>query len=179
MQLLLSHEGNSEVVESRWQYVLEDLATDAESTQPVLAEVPESEKVVLSLAQYLQEPSAWPVTDDRWTVVIQPADELADLPVELLDRAEILVLFPVFTDGRGYSHAATLKQHYAYGGVLVAVGDIRRDQLEFMRETGFTAFEITGNDSIDSMLVSLTELDMPPHRLYSGAAISAEGGLGS
>ena len=179
MQLLLSHEDGYQVVESRWQYALEDLVADSESNQQVLAELSESQTVVQNLAQYLREPSAWPVTDDRWTVVIQPADELADLPVELLDRAEILVLFPVFTDGRGYSHAATLKQHYAYGGVLVAVGDIRRDQLEFMRETGFTAFEITGNDSIDSMLVSLTELDMPPHRLYSGAAISAEGGLGS
>ena len=162
MQLLLSHEDGYQVVESRWQYALEDLVADSESNQQVLAELSESQTVVQNLAQYLREPSAWPVADDRWTVVIQPADELDDFPVELLDRAEILILFPAFTDGRGYSHAATLRQHFGYSGRLVAVGDIRRDQLEFMRQSGFTAFEITGNDSVEALsLIHISEPTRP------------------
>lgn len=177
MQLLRSKDGAgegsettevAEVVEGQW------LVVEDEHAAPDSAE---GKGAAITLARYLREPEAWKPNDQSWTVVIAPDDELLDLPAAVLDRSEILIAFPAFTDGRGYSHAATLKQRHGFAGTLVAIGDVRRDQLEFMRETGFTAYQITGNDSVDDMIKSLVELEMPAHRLYSGAAIdrAAEG----
>jgi len=173
MQLLRSKgtsngSGESAVVveDSQWAVVGADDEVPAAETVPL----------ALSLSRYLAEPRLLDGRQAAWTLVIEPADELVDLPAELLspllDRAEILVSFPAFTDGRGYSHAATLRQHYGYTGDLTAIGDIRRDQLDFMQQCGFTGFEITGNDSVEDMRASLDELRMPDsHRLYSGAAV--------
>lgn len=128
--------------------------------------------IAISYTRYLAEPELWNARSAPWTVVIDPAAELLEIIPELLARKEILIAFPAYTDGRGYSHAATLRQHHGYKGGLIAVGDVRRDQLDFMRHSGFTAFEITGNDSVADMLASLGELEMPAdHRLYSGAAL--------
>jgi|GEM_PF-1957236 len=171
MQLLRSKEGATEiaeVAEGQWLVVEDDHAA---------ADSADSKGSAITLARYFREPEAWKTDDQSWTVVIVPDDEVLDLPAAVLGRSEILISFPAFTDGRGYSHAATLKQRHGYAGTLVAIGDVRRDQLEFMRETGFTAYQITGNDSVEDMIKSLTELEMPAHRLYSGAAIdrSTEG----
>ena len=136
-----------------------------------LAEYPET-AVAISYARYLAEAGRWNSRSVPWTVLIEPADELLAISSELLLRPEILVSFPAYTDGRGYSHAATLRQHHGFTGGLIAIGDVRRDQLDFMRHSGFTAFEITGNDSVEDMRASLVELELPTaHRLYSGAAL--------
>ncbi len=168
MQLLRSKDSATqgsnavEVVEGQWLVVEDDhAATDSAG----------GKGAAITLARYLREPEAWKPDDPSWTVVIAPDDDVLALPQAVLDRSELLIAFPAFTDGRGYSHATTLKQRHRYAGTLVAVGDVRRDQLEFMRETGFTAYQITGNDSVEDMIKSLVELEMPAHRLYSGAAI--------
>ena len=132
--------------------------------------------VAVPLSMFLSDPQDWTSRQTAWTLVIEPGDELGELANELLsvvlDRSEILISFPTFTDGRGYTHAATLRNQHGFKGDLVAVGDVRRDQLDFMHRSGFTGFEITGNDSVPDMIVSLGELSMPaPHRLYSGAAL--------
>ncbi len=159
MQLLRSFEGSTDVVSSDW-LILDDEA-----------EIPAGARIALSYSRYLSQPGLWDASSDSWTIQFQPADELLDVPPAVLTRQEILVAFPLFTDGRGYSHAATLRQQYGFQGVLVAFGDVRRDQLEFMRETGFNAFQITGNDTVEDMIGSLSELHMPAHRLYSGARV--------
>jgi len=166
MQLLRSKDGTTEVAEGQWLIVEDDAAT-----QESRAGTTPDSSVAISLARFRNEPEAWPTDSQAWTVVIAPDDELLEVPPAVLARAELLIEFPAFTDGRGYSHAATLRQRHGFTGTLVAVGDVRRDQLEFMRETGFTAYQITGNDSVEDMLKSLHELEMPAHRLYSGAAL--------
>lgn len=155
MQLLRS---NGSITQFAWL----ELADDAVDGQDAVA---------ISYQRYLDQAGYWDARDAVWTVRIEPDADLLELPAAMLKRPELLIDFPSFTDGRGYSHATTLRHRYGYTGDLVAVGDVRRDQLEFMRETGFTVFEITGNDSVEDMQASLVELAMPnKHPLYSGAA---------
>jgi uncharacterized protein (DUF934 family) len=52
------------------------------------------------------------------------------------------VNFPKFGDGRGYSAARLLRERYGWRGELRAIGDIFRDQLQFLAGCGFDAFAL-------------------------------------
>lgn len=62
------------------------------------------------------------------------ADDLAALPV-------IAVHFPKFADGRGYSVATLLRTRYGYRGELRAIGDVLRDQFNYLARCGFDALQ--------------------------------------
>ncbi len=68
------------------------------------------------------------------------------------DVALVAIDFPVFSDGRGYSHARVLRDTYGFVGELRAVGDVQRDQLFLMRRCGFDSFRIrTDRDATDAL----------------------------
>lgn len=56
----------------------------------------------------------------------------------LAHQAQIIIEFPAFTDGRGFSHGRKLRQA-GFAGPLIAEGDILSDQWEFLRRCGFSA----------------------------------------
>ncbi|MFN4143173.1 DUF934 domain-containing protein [Aestuariivirga sp.] len=59
-----------------------------------------------------------------------------------LHRLSVIVLpFPAFGDGRAYSIARKLRE-MGYRGEIRAVGNVLPDQLQFMLQVGFDAFEI-------------------------------------
>lgn len=69
----------------------------------------------------------------------------SDQPPRLLEGdidslALIAINFPVFSDGRGYSYARELREHYNYAGEIRAIGDVLRDQLFYLQRCGFDAF---------------------------------------
>jgi len=72
-------------------------------------------------------------------VRLEPGDDAA-LLIPHLERLRLVeVAFPVWTDGRGYSSARTLREA-GYTGELRAVGDVLIDQLGQMRRCGFDSF---------------------------------------
>ena len=74
-------------------------------------------------------------------VVLGGGDDVTGRLDELLALPLIAVDFPVFTDGRGYSVAHALRRA-GFGGDLRAVGDVRRDQVFYLRRCGFTSFAL-------------------------------------
>ena len=59
-----------------------------------------------------------------------------------LDQVQLIVIdFPVFTDGRGYSQARLLRTQLDYAGELRASGDVRPDQILFMARAGIDTFD--------------------------------------
>lgn len=74
-------------------------------------------------------------------VWLRPEDDV-ELLKEHLQRIQLIVIdFPKYTDGRGYSQARILRTQLGFSGELRAVGDIRPDQLLFMMRAGIDAFE--------------------------------------
>lgn len=53
--------------------------------------------------------------------------------------AVIAVNFPKFVNGRGYSTAALLRTRYGFRGELRAIGDVLRDQFNYLTRCGFDA----------------------------------------
>lgn len=74
-------------------------------------------------------------------VFLSPEDNV-ELLAEHLHRIQLIVIgFPKYTDGRGYSQARMLREQFHFAGELRASGDIRPDQLLFMARAGIDAFE--------------------------------------
>lgn len=83
-----------------------------------------------------------------------------------LDRLDLIVLpFPAFTDGRAYSLARQIRQN-GFRGQLRASGNVLPDQLQFMAQVGFDAFEVSDRFPTGVWLKALSRLNLS----YQGAA---------
>ncbi|SDE94655.1 DUF934 domain-containing protein [Limimaricola pyoseonensis] len=75
-------------------------------------------------------------------VEIAPADDPRELVGRLGEIAAIRVLFPAFSDGRGFTHARDLRQ-LGFTGRLRAAGHVIADQYAMARRSGFDEVEIS------------------------------------
>lgn len=75
-------------------------------------------------------------------VWLAPADDPAELAADLAALSLVGVHFPKFTDGRGYSTAHLLRTRHGFRGELRAFGDVGRDQLFYLKRSGFDAFSL-------------------------------------
>lgn len=94
----------------------------------------------------------------RTGVVLEPDQDPATLAGTLERLALVAVRFPKFSDGRGYSSARLLRERYGYEGELRAVGDVLRDQLLFMKRSGFDSFELREDQDPAEALAAFAEL---------------------
>ena len=88
-------------------------------------------------------------TLEGWQSAGRPARALVNLPgdaelsdhyAELVGVARIVIEFPAFMDGRGFSHARKLREA-GFQGELIAAGDILPDQWQFLQRCGFSALK--------------------------------------
>jgi uncharacterized protein (DUF934 family) len=94
----------------------------------------------------------------RTGVVLEPDEDPAAV-AEVLDQISLVaVRFPKFGDGRGYSSARLLRERYGYRGELRAVGDVLRDQLLFMRRSGFDSFSLRDDQDPAEAIAAFGEL---------------------
>jgi uncharacterized protein (DUF934 family) len=77
----------------------------------------------------------------------------------------IAINFPVFTDGRGYSHARELREQFNFEGEIRAIGDVLIDQLFAMRRVGINSFILRNQDDTDEARPYLSTFSNP----YQGA----------
>ena len=73
----------------------------------------------------------------------------------------VAIHFPKFADGRGYSHAKRVRAIWGYEGVIVAFGDVLRDQLFYMHQCGINAFYMREDQNLQASLAAFN--------LYSNA----------
>jgi phosphoadenosine phosphosulfate reductase len=75
-------------------------------------------------------------------LLVSPGDKVEEVEHDLGRFASVAILFPAFTDGRGYSSARLISERYGYKGELRAVGDVLSDQVPLMRRCGINAFVV-------------------------------------
>jgi uncharacterized protein (DUF934 family) len=97
--------------------------------------------VILSLARF-QADGERLLSEGRAVGVRVTADETVESLAYDLPRLSVVALeFPKFRDGRQYSNARLLRERYGYEGEVRAVGDVLREQAQFMLRCGIDAFE--------------------------------------
>jgi len=76
-------------------------------------------------------------------LLVSPGERVEAAAADLSRFASVAILFPAFTDGRGYTTARLLTERFGYKGEIRAVGDVLQDQIPLMRRCGITAFVVT------------------------------------
>jgi len=88
-----------------------------------------------------------------------------DLIQHALNQVQIIAVdFPVFRDGRGFSTAAILREHYQWQKELRAIGDVLVDQFLQMARVGFDAFELRQDQNLE---LAISQLKRYPVRMQN------------
>lgn len=133
---------------NEWQTVADDAA------------LPEGRPAVVSLDRWLKERDA--LVGRTMPIGVRLRSDQSPVAIaEDLERVALIVLeFPKFTDGRGYSHARALRQRFGYKGELRAVGNVLRDQYLFMDRCGIDSIEVADAANVPGYLESLGEFSI-------------------
>jgi uncharacterized protein (DUF934 family) len=119
-----------QVVEDRYVRVLDD------------APIPESVPVIVTAERFIADPEGISRRAAPTGVLWPNSRKVAELAPHLDRLAVVALVFPTFKDGRAYSQARLLREHYGFRGELRATGDVLRDQFMFLLRAGFDAFEV-------------------------------------
>jgi len=138
---------NRQIIEDSWRQVADD------------AELPAGPAIV-TLARWQRERAALVERDDPVGVRLPNTANVADLIDDLPRWAVVALEFPKFADGRAYSQARLLRERHGYRGELRAVGEVLRDQLLFMARSGFDAFEVRADRSLEDALEAFGEFSV-------------------
>jgi uncharacterized protein (DUF934 family) len=104
-------------------------------------ELPEAWGIIVPFARLLKEWGALSARTSRLGVRFGNTDKPEALATFLPSLSLIVLPFPAFNDGRAYSIARKLRE-MGFKGELRATGNVLPDQLQFMLQVGFDAFEI-------------------------------------
>lgn len=103
-------------------------------------------------------PGLWIDTHETLESLIEAVGDINKLPI-------IAVHVERFADGRIFSLGTLLRTRYGFKNELRAFGDVLRDQLFFLKRSGFSSFEIRADRSAQDAIASLNDFSQP----YQGA----------
>jgi uncharacterized protein (DUF934 family) len=103
--------------------------------------LPDRGGVILSLARFQVDGDALLEAGRAVGVRLEVDQDVEDLAYDLPRLSLVALAFPKFRDGRQYSSARLLRERFGFDGEVRAVGDVLREQAQFMVRCGFDAFE--------------------------------------
>lgn len=132
--------------------------------------IPATGKIIVPLSVFVErnaelesriangEVGVWLATHELLEYLIQQQSDLNVLPI-------IAVFVERFADGRIFSIGTLLRTRYGFKNELRAFGDVLRDQLFFLKRSGFTSFMVRQDRSAQEAIASLNDFSKP----YQGA----------
>jgi uncharacterized protein (DUF934 family) len=85
-------------------------------------------------------------------VWLAAGEDIVAVTGDLTALQVIALHFPKFTDGRSYSAATLLRKRHGYKGELRAIGEVLRDQFNYMTRCGFDALQPQAGRYTDAQL---------------------------
>lgn len=152
--------------------VLFKLTGEATVTEAQVADtvIPATGKIILPLSVFiarnneikeriaLGEIGVWLATHELLEKLTQQQADLNALPI-------IAIFVERFADGRIFSLGNLLRTRFGFKNELRAFGDVLRDQLFFLKRSGFTSYQVRADRSAQEAITSLSDFTKP----YQGA----------
>ncbi|MBA3697051.1 MAG: DUF934 domain-containing protein [Methylotenera sp.] len=132
--------------------------------------IPSTGKVIVPLSVYLARKSELTSRLANkelgiWLATHEVLEHLTAIEADLNVLPLIGVHVERFADGRIFSIGNLLRTRYGYKNTLRAFGDVLRDQLFFLKRSGFDSYLIRADRSAEEALQSLKDFTQP----YQGA----------
>lgn len=129
-------------------------------------EIPATGKILLPLTVWLakKESLAERMAAGEIGIVLQthePIENLVDAFEDLNSLPIIAIYAQIFADGRSFTLGNLLRTRYGYKNELRAVGDIMRDQLYFLKRSGFDSYLIKEGRNAQEAIASLDDFTQP------------------
>jgi uncharacterized protein (DUF934 family) len=136
--------------------------------------IPDTGKVLVPLSVFIARKTelqarinqgdigVWLDTHELLAELVEHQADLNQLPI-------IAVHVERFADGRIFSLGVLLRTRYGYKNELRAFGDVLRDQLFFLKRSGFDSYLIRTDRNAEEALLSLKDFSSP----YQGAVDEA------
>ena len=150
---------DNQIIEDNWQR-LDQIDVDQE--------LPEG-KIIFPFSYWQTNRERLIKQGSKYAVCINGDDATEEVARDLEHFDLIALEFPVFKDGRSYSHAQLLRQKYHYKGELRAVGDVLRDQLFFMQRCGIDSFHLREDKGIEDVLSAFDDFSVKYQSAADGA----------
>ena len=187
--LIAFSNGVASIVEDQWQcielpasqapervlagkVVLFKLTGEQSVTQEQIAgtKIPATGKVILPFSVYAANKLALASRMDAGSVGIwldthETLESLLEAVGDINKLPMIAVHVERFADGRIFSLGTLLRTRYDFKNELRAFGDVLRDQLFFLKRSGFSSFLIRADRSAQDALSSVNDFSHP----YQGA----------
>jgi uncharacterized protein (DUF934 family) len=133
-------------------------------------EIPATGKVLLPLTIWLanKDNLAARMTAGEVGIVLathEPIESLVGAFDDINCLPVIAIFVERFADGRIFTLGNLLRTRYGFKNELRAVGDVLRDQLFFLKRSGFNSYLIRADRNVQEALASLKDFSQP----YQGA----------
>ena len=139
---------DGQIVADRWQVV-----ADGEPLPPAVP-------VLVPFARWQAERDTLIRRNAPIGVRLSNTQDLGQVAPDLALFELIALEFPKFIDGRAFTQGRLLRERYGYKKELRAVGNVLRDQLQFMHRCGFDAFEIDSPNAVELWQAAMAEIDV-------------------
>jgi uncharacterized protein (DUF934 family) len=133
-------------------------------------EIPSAGKIIVPLSVFIAKKAELQdrITTNQVGVWVDTHEILEDLVSSISDLNSLPIIavhVERFADGRIFSLGTLLRSRYGFKNELRAIGDVLRDQLYFLKRSGFTSYLIRADRSATEALASLRDFTNP----YQGA----------
>ena len=139
---------DKQLVDNTWTFVDDD------------SEFGNSGDITVSLNRWESHRQQLAHRTGRTGIRLAPGDHTEEL-AGTLNGVELIELdFPVFTDGRAFSHARLLRSRLGYKGEIRAVGRFLTDQIFYLTRVGVNAFQLENQDQIPLALSAMDDFSV-------------------
>ncbi|MFA5983485.1 MAG: DUF934 domain-containing protein [Methylococcaceae bacterium] len=138
---------NQQIIDDTWLSLADD---DAIKTGDIC----------ISLSRWQQDKAQLINHQGLLGVQIEPTEVISDIAADLGQFAMVAINFPVFSDGRGFSHAQMLSGQYGYTGEIRAVGQFMVEQVFYLSRVGFNSFCLANPAELPGALASLNDFSV-------------------
>ena len=139
---------DGKVVDDSWLSIADDAA------------VPENRAAVVSLARWQNQRAALALRQAPLGVRLRSGDAAAEIAVDLGHFALVVLEFPKFNDGRGFSSARLLRERYRFKGEIRAAGHLIRDQLQFLARCGVDSRDAPAESWAEKWRIAQAEISV-------------------
>lgn len=135
---------DKQIIDDNWTHIADD-------------EKISSGDITVSLARWKEKKAELNNHSGRMGVRLLPSDKVEDISADLAKIKVVALEFPVFTDGRGFSHARLLRGRYHFNGEIRAIGHFMPDQVFYLSRVGINAFQLDNPEELPVALSTLAD----------------------